>query len=309
MLVYEAFIPMREIPRKTHVVHPKRMVVVTKGAKDRLAEVSNASVSQLLLDLENHGLVISSAEPSGGEASSIVNVWSTADQTLIGVAFRGSTVLSVWRQSVFSATPQGQIIACVNDHGVEMKGLATFEGCDLQFFALWSEIDKDYLVVVVRKGVLAEVRRRKYTTDDGAMHYWNWRGAIPTKKPFLQSYALAKGLSMGHVQAEEDARAAIEDAKRVQSVISGEQNSKFSYRYCVRWQEPGGEIDFQYLLGLKENERPEDFLDEAKALARGDTPTSGCTLYLEHPDKSIAGEWEIDPWINSGYLGGFNDED
>ncbi len=77
----------------------------------------------------------------------------------------------------------------------------------------------------------------------------------------------------------------------------------------MRWQEPNGEADFQYSLDLKQNDRPEDFLDEAKALARGDTLTSGCALYLGRPNKNIAGEWEIEPWVNSGFLGGFDDGD
>jgi hypothetical protein len=68
----------------------------------------------------------------------------------------------------------------VERNGIEMKGLAKFKDSDLQFFALSSETDHDHLVVVVRNGALAEIRRRKYMTGDGAMHYWNWCGANPT---------------------------------------------------------------------------------------------------------------------------------
>jgi hypothetical protein len=62
MLIYEDFVPLRDIPRKKHVIRTSRAILMTRTAKERLAQVSQYSPSDLLFALDHHGIEISSGE-------------------------------------------------------------------------------------------------------------------------------------------------------------------------------------------------------------------------------------------------------
>ncbi len=280
MLTYEPFVPFRDSkPHAAPKCHLRlaadRMTLVTKATAQRLQESTRMSVSELLIEVRHHGVRIDGLDQDGA--------LSAANKALLEDGVSGEqldcmTIADVVRE-------------------IDRRALEVYVPVyTLEFYALWSRLDETDFIVVFRRGpngmaTLHDLAPR--VKPQGSC--WDWHGVVPPNRAFSQSRALCNVAEL-----EDDDDLGFDDS--VKPFRKEGPAPQWSHRFLALWREPGGKIKTQEVMCLDVGARVEDFLAEAKDLARGDSPTLGCMLLLKNRLGVTEQEWEVEPWIESGYV-------
>lgn len=260
------------VAKKTLRVAPDRVIYVPKAAAERLRHATRMSTAELLAEIRRHAVLMDGLDQDGS--------LSAANKALLedGVSAQQLDCMTI-----------ADVCREVDRRGLELH----FPNYTLEFYALWSRLDEADFIVVLRRGAngiaaLHDLAPR--IKPQGSP--WDWHGVMPPNQAFRQS----RHLSGGPALEEDDFDDSIEPFPRTRA------EPQWTHRYMAMWKEPRGKLQLQDLLKVEAGTDPLSLVSDAAELARGDAPTLGCLLLLKNRVGEIERFWEIEPWIESGYV-------
>lgn len=274
MIAYEPFVPIRDIPLKPKMslrIAADKMICITRQTADRIGSMTSMSMAELLNQLRAVGVPMAGID----------------QDTTLHAASKALLEDGVDREQL-DCMMIADIAAEVERRQLDLHT----SNYDLEFYAMWSVEDEREFIAILRRNrngsaILFDLTPR--IKPQGAP--WDWHGAVPPASAFRESRKFA-GLP---VDEEEDDVIAVY-TPRV-------KNPQWTHRYVAIWREPSdGSIQTQEISRIPLGEDPLASLPDALDLARGDSPTMGCTLALKNRNCEVLKCWEIDPWVRSGYI-------